>query len=58
MFPYLRVLADYSNKKFLILGSASGELLRQSSESLAGRIEYTELTPFNLIEINDFRSYG
>nr|WP_245207578.1 AAA family ATPase [Rickettsia fournieri] len=55
IFPYLRVLADYSNKKFLILGSASGELLRQSSESLAGRIEYTELTPFNLIEINDFR---
>lgn len=55
MFPYLRVLADYSNKKFLILGSASGELLRQSSESLAGRIEYMELTPFNLIEINDFR---
>ncbi len=29
--------------------------MRQSSESLAGRIEYTELTPFNLIEINDFR---
>lgn len=28
LFPYLRVLADYSNKKFLILGSASGELLR------------------------------
>ncbi|EAA26238.1 hypothetical protein rsib_orf1068 [Rickettsia sibirica 246] len=55
MFPYLRILADYSNKKFLILGSASGELLRQSSESLASRIEYMELTPFNLIEINDFR---
>ncbi len=29
--------------------------MQQSSESLAGRIEYTELTPFNLIEINDFR---
>ena len=55
LFPYLRVLADYSNKKFLILGSASGELLRQSSESLAGRIEYTELTPFNLTEITDFK---
>ncbi|WP_064429545.1 ATP-binding protein [Rickettsia sp. Tenjiku01] len=55
IFPYLRVLADYANKKFLILGSAFGELLRQCSESLAGRIEYMELTPFNLIEINDFR---
>ncbi|WP_341788776.1 MULTISPECIES: ATP-binding protein [unclassified Rickettsia] len=55
LFPYLRVLADYSNKKFLILGSASGELLRQSSESLAGRIEYTELTPFSLTEITDFK---
>ncbi|WP_395477132.1 ATP-binding protein [Rickettsia endosymbiont of Pantilius tunicatus] len=55
LFPYLRVLADYSNKKFLILGSASGELLRQSSESLAGRIEYTELTPFNLTEIDSVK---
>ncbi|HJD66005.1 MAG TPA: ATP-binding protein [Rickettsia endosymbiont of Bembidion nr. Transversale] len=55
LFPYLRVLADYSNKKFLILGSASGELLRQSSESLAGRIEYTELTPFNLTEIDNVK---
>ncbi len=48
LFPYLRVLADYSEKKFLILGSASGKLLKQSSESLTGRIDYIELTPFNL----------
>ena len=54
LFPYLRVLSDYSDKKFLLLGSASGELLRQSSESLAGRIEYIELTPFNLTEVQDF----
>jgi predicted AAA+ superfamily ATPase len=54
LFPYLRVLSDYSDKKFLILGSASGELLRQSSESLTGRIEYIELTPFNLDETQDF----
>ena len=34
------------------LGSASIELLKQSSESLAGRIAYLELTPLNVIEIN------
>lgn len=53
LFPYLRVLADYSDKQFLILGSASGSLLRQSSESLAGRIDYIELTPFNLMEVDN-----
>jgi predicted AAA+ superfamily ATPase len=39
LFPVLRVLADRSSSpaQFLILGSASGELLRQTSESLAGR---------------------
>ncbi len=54
LFPYLRVLSDYSDKKFLILGSASGALLRQSSETLAGRIDYVELTPLNLNETSDF----
>jgi len=53
LFPYLRVLSDYSDKKFLILGSASRELLKQSSESLAGRISYIELTPFNLLETQE-----
>ncbi|MDO9319917.1 MAG: ATP-binding protein [Gammaproteobacteria bacterium] len=38
--------------KFLILGSASMELLRQSSESLAGRISFIELSPFNLREVS------
>lgn len=45
LFPVLRVLADRPNKKtkFLILGSASRDLIRQSSESLAGRISYLEI---------------
>lgn len=53
LFPILRVLADApeKNQKFLILGSASRDLLRQSSESLAGRIGYLELTPFSLSEV-------
>ena len=48
LFPILRVLADRKNKntKFLILGSASQDLIQQSSETLAGRIGYIELTPF------------
>ena len=37
--------------RFLILGSASRELIRQSSESLAGRIAYLDLTPFLLTEV-------
>ena len=39
--------------KFLILGSASMELLRQSSENLAGRISYVELTPFTVREVGN-----
>jgi len=53
LFPLLRVLADRhpNPARFLILGSASPELLRQSSESLAGRMETIELTPFRLAEV-------
>lgn len=53
LFPILRVLADREGTpaRFLILGSASGELLRQSSESLAGRAERLELTGFTLDEL-------
>jgi predicted AAA+ superfamily ATPase len=40
------------NGQFLILGSASPDLIRQSSESLAGRISYLDLSPFLLSEIN------
>ncbi|MBL0941221.1 MAG: ATP-binding protein [Alphaproteobacteria bacterium] len=53
LFPYLRFLVDNSDKKFLILGSASQDLIQQSSESLAGRISYIELPPFQLNEVND-----
>lgn len=56
LFQVLRVLVDKgrragrAHRRFLVLGSASVELLRQSSESLAGRIEYLELSPFDLLE--------
>lgn len=51
LFPLLRVLIDRKKDvKYLLLGSASRDLLRQSSESLAGRIGYVELTPFQLCE--------
>ncbi len=53
LFPVLRSLVDQHRHpgRFLLLGSASRDLLRQSSESLAGRIRYRELTPFTLPEI-------
>ena len=53
LFPLLRVLADRQPlpAKFLILGSAAPELLRQGSESLAGRIETIEIGGFTLNEV-------
>lgn len=53
LFTVLRVLVDRpkSNTRFLVLGSASPDLLRQSSETLAGRIIYHELGGFTLGEI-------
>lgn len=55
LFPVLRVLIDEerSDRKFLILGSASRDLIKQSSETLAGRIGYIELMPFSLAETQD-----
>lgn len=52
LFPVLRVLADRREvpARFLILGSAAGDLLRQSSESLAGRMERIEIGGFDLSE--------
>jgi len=52
LFPVLRVLADRRARpaQFLILGSASGSLLRQSSESLAGRSTRVEISGFGLRE--------
>lgn len=54
LFPVLRVLVDDPIKKyqFLILGSASRDLIKQSSETLAGRIGYIELPPFTLVEVD------
>lgn len=53
LFPVLRVLADRPSlpARFLILGSASPELLRQSSESLAGRISVIPMGGFSLNEV-------
>lgn len=53
LFPVIRSLIDEQRRpgRFLILGSASPALLKQSSESLAGRIVYHELKPFDLREV-------
>jgi predicted AAA+ superfamily ATPase len=53
LFPLLRVLADRSPlpARFLILGSASEDLLRQSSETLAGRLETVPLEGFRLSDL-------
>ena len=57
LFQTLRGLIDQGRRKgkrtgrFLILGSASIDLLRQSGESLAGRIEYVEMAPLDVTEV-------
>jgi uncharacterized protein len=57
LFQTLRGLIDRGRRKgkrtgrFLVLGSASIDLLRQSGESLAGRIEYVDLGPLNVLEV-------
>ncbi len=59
LFPVLRSLVDERRRagekvaQFLILGSASPELLQQSSETLAGRISYLELSPLQLTELGN-----
>lgn len=59
LFRVLRSIIDRRKREgegsgqFLILGSASKELLQHTSESLAGRIRYLELTPFSIIELLD-----
>jgi uncharacterized protein len=52
LFPVLRTLIDRTDRKgqFLLLGSASPALLRQSTESLLGRVEVLEVSGFNLDE--------
>lgn len=57
LFQTLRGLIDEGRsrrkrvRRFLILGSASVDLLRQSGESLAGRIEYVEMGPLEVLEL-------
>ncbi|MCI5225021.1 MAG: ATP-binding protein, partial [Candidatus Electrothrix sp. AR4] len=53
IFPILRAAVDEDRRpgRFFLLGSASQELIRKSSETLAGRIHYTELTPFTCAEL-------
>jgi predicted AAA+ superfamily ATPase len=53
LFSELRPLIDEYKKpgRFILLGSASPSLVKGVSETLAGRISYTELTPFGLLEI-------
>jgi hypothetical protein len=53
LFSTLRSIIDERarNAQFLILGSAGRDLIRQSSESLAGRIAYLDLTPFLISEL-------
>jgi uncharacterized protein len=59
LFQELRGLIDRGRRRgkrtgrFLILGSASMDLLRQSGESLAGRIEYVEMDPLDVLEVGD-----
>lgn len=55
LFPLLRSLVDDDRRpgRFVVLGSASPALLRQSSESLAGRINYLEMFPFSLLEVKE-----
>ncbi|QOX81033.1 ATP-binding protein (plasmid) [Trichlorobacter lovleyi] len=58
LFPVLRGLIDQGRRagrkagQYLLLGSASLDLLKQSGETLAGRITYLELTPFRVLEVS------
>ena len=54
LFPLLRTLVDRSGHscRFLILGSASRELIAQGSETLAGRISFLEVSPFSAVELH------
>ncbi|MFP4517471.1 MAG: ATP-binding protein [Desulfovibrionales bacterium] len=57
LFPLLRYLVDYQpDQRYLILGSASRDLMQQSSESLAGRIGYYHLGGFHLLDVDDMET--
>lgn len=59
LFSVLRPMIDEQRTpgRFLLLGSASPDIVRKSSESLAGRISYLELTPFSLREVDDLSKH-
>ena len=59
LFSILRPLIDAKRTpgRFILLGSASPELVKGVSETLAGRISYNELTPINLTEIINIKDY-
>jgi len=56
LFSSLRYIINNSELKFLILGSASRDLICQSSETLAGRIGYIKVKPFNVFETDNMKS--
>jgi predicted AAA+ superfamily ATPase len=60
LFALIRALVDENRKpgRFIILGSTSPEMLRKSSDSLAGRISYIHLHPLNLLEIETANLYN
>lgn len=55
LFPVLRVLADRvpARARFLLLGSASPELMRGASETLAGRVQFIEMSGFELSDVGE-----
>ena len=59
LFPLLRSLVDRHRVpgRFILLGSASPQLLQQSSESLAGRVAYLELEPLSWTEVSQQLTY-
>lgn len=60
LFSILRSVIDANrvNGKFILLGSASQELIQQTSESLAGRIGMLHLSPFLINELSNFESFS
>jgi len=60
LFPLLRALVDRDRRpgRFLVLGSASRDLIRQGGETLAGRIHYLEMTPFLWSELRGTKKFG
>ncbi len=58
LFQYFRPYLDKNNRKgqLLLLGSASRDLIKQSAETLAGRISYIEINPFTADEVEDVKT--